>query len=601
MSWRRAGPTITSACPTRCYDVTRPDAVGRQHHRRHPRRGLVLRPRRREPPAWRRMHYGGRPALICQLEVIYDDGGARAASSATGRGGRARGRSSTAISWSANATTRAHEMPGWDEPGHRRPALAAGRGVRARAAGAASRRRALPAGAGDGSSWPCTSLSRLRDDGTARSTISGRISPAMCGSKSAATSRPGRRSSLRHGERLADDGSLYVANLRQRGGDRHLRRARRAAAKRFKPHFTFHGFQYVELTLPAGVSPDRVTLTAIAVYNDLPVAGAFACGNALVNQLASNIVWSQRGNFLSVPTDCPQRDERLGWTGATRRSSARTAGFNMDVVGLLRQVDGRHRRRPAAATAPSPTSRRRSRSTPIGRRPAGRAGLGRRRRHHALAASTCGYGDRGLLDGHYAAIERVDGAHRAANPDLIRRQRGLQQLRRLAERRAGIATGRWSATAYWVYIADIMARDRRRARQEQTTPRRYRAACGAASGQAFVAKPSSATTGSIAGDTQTAYLLALDFDFLPPELREQRRGHLRRRSPMRDGHLQTGFLGVEASLPGAGRHRRVDARLPAAAQRRPIRPGGSPSGTAPPRSGSAGTAGRRSAASRART
>lgn len=118
---------------------------------------------------------------------------------------------------------------------------------------------------------------------------------------------------LRHGEVLDGDGELYVANLRHAvATDVFI--AAGNGEETFKPRFTFHGFRYVELTLPEGVSPEAIRLTGIAIQTDTPITGEIETGHPLVNQLLSNIFWSQRDNFLSVPTDCPQRDERYGWS-----------------------------------------------------------------------------------------------------------------------------------------------------------------------------------------------------------------------------------------------------------------------------------------------
>jgi len=101
----------------------------------------------------------------------------------------------------------------------------------------------------------------------------------------------------------------------------------------YEPHFTFHGFRYVAVQgLPA--PPDSTTITGIAVSSDLTQTGHLVTSDSLLNQLQRNIVWGQRSNFLDVPTDCPQRDERLGWTGDAQ-VFARTAAFNMDVNGFF--------------------------------------------------------------------------------------------------------------------------------------------------------------------------------------------------------------------------------------------------------------------------
>src|SRR5207237_6317535 len=92
-------------------------------------------------------------------------------------------------------------------------------------------------------------------------------------------------------------------------------------------------FRYVGATgLPARA--DTGTVTGIAVSSDLAPTGSLETSDSLLNRLQQNIVWGQRSNFLDVPTDCPQRDERLGWTGDAQ-VFARTAAFNMDVAGVF--------------------------------------------------------------------------------------------------------------------------------------------------------------------------------------------------------------------------------------------------------------------------
>ena len=101
----------------------------------------------------------------------------------------------------------------------------------------------------------------------------------------------------------------------------------------YEPHFSFQGFRYVAVE----GFPDQPTLddfTGIVIYSDMPTSGTFACSNPLINQLQQNILWGQKGNFVDVPTDCPQRDERLGWTGDTQ-VFIRTACFNMNVAAFF--------------------------------------------------------------------------------------------------------------------------------------------------------------------------------------------------------------------------------------------------------------------------
>lgn len=121
---------------------------------------------------------------------------------------------------------------------------------------------------------------------------------------------------LRHGEMLNEDGSVYTENLRSaRAIDRYT--ARGGNSETWQPRFTFHGFRYVEIDGLPG-DPEDVEVTGQVWMSDLRETASFECSNANVNRLFDNIRWSFRGNYLEVPTDCPQRDERLGWTGDTQ-------------------------------------------------------------------------------------------------------------------------------------------------------------------------------------------------------------------------------------------------------------------------------------------
>jgi len=127
---------------------------------------------------------------------------------------------------------------------------------------------------------------------------------------------------------LDKEGNFYTTNLRSaRAEDLYILKG--GEEEYFEPHFTFHGFRYVRVEgLTGNLNPDD--FTAVALYSDMPATGSFECSNPMINQLQHNIQWGQRGNFLDVPTDCPQRDERLGWTGDAQVFS-RTAAFNRGV------------------------------------------------------------------------------------------------------------------------------------------------------------------------------------------------------------------------------------------------------------------------------
>jgi len=139
----------------------------------------------------------------------------------------------------------------------------------------------------------------------------------------------GHKITLRFGEMLHTDGSLMTENLRKaRATDYYVCKGD-PTGEVFSPRFTFHGFQYVEVSnFPGQPSPD--TITGLVLHSDTPPAGTFECSDPVVNQLFSNVVWTQRANFLDLPTDCPQRDERMGWTGDAQVYVG-TATYNADV------------------------------------------------------------------------------------------------------------------------------------------------------------------------------------------------------------------------------------------------------------------------------
>ncbi len=133
---------------------------------------------------------------------------------------------------------------------------------------------------------------------------------------------------LQFAEVLDKEGNFYTANLRgARCTDTWILRGEKS--EKFEPHFTFHGFRYAKIEgYPGELKPENIT--AVALYSAMRPTGSFTSSNPLINQLQHNIQWGQRGNFLDVPTDCPQRDERLGWTGDAQAFS-RTAAYNFDV------------------------------------------------------------------------------------------------------------------------------------------------------------------------------------------------------------------------------------------------------------------------------
>lgn len=136
---------------------------------------------------------------------------------------------------------------------------------------------------------------------------------------------------LRHAETINPDGTLYMANLRgARVTDIYTLKGR--GTEVWEPRFTYHGFRYVEVTGLPGLG----SLSAIegrVVHDDLPVAGEFNCSNELLNQIYRNVQWGTRGNYRSIPTDCPQRDERQGWLG-DRSEECRGESYLYSIASL---------------------------------------------------------------------------------------------------------------------------------------------------------------------------------------------------------------------------------------------------------------------------
>ena len=141
----------------------------------------------------------------------------------------------------------------------------------------------------------------------------------------------GRTITLRHAEVLDSKGNFYTENLR--GATQQVQFILDEDRSTYEPHFTFQGFRYVAIDgYPGEATLD--SLTGIVIHSDMKVTGTFETSDKNLNQLQRNIVWGQKGNFLDVPTDCPQRDERMGWTGDAQ-VFARTAAFNMDVAAFF--------------------------------------------------------------------------------------------------------------------------------------------------------------------------------------------------------------------------------------------------------------------------
>ncbi|MGB8354326.1 MAG: family 78 glycoside hydrolase catalytic domain [Chthoniobacteraceae bacterium] len=346
----------------------------------------------------------------------------------------------------------------------------------------------------------------------------------------------GTKLTLRHAEMLNKDGSLYTTNLRGAPSiDTYI--CKGGATETWQPHFTFHGFRYVELTgLPQ--APADGAVTGIVIGSDIQRTGEFSCSNPAVNQLQSNIQWGMRGNYLAVPTDCPQRDERLGWMGDAQ-VFIHTAAYNGDIAAFftkwLVDVDDAQ----AADGA----------FTNIAPCPAGTGSTG------VPAWSDAGvicpwtiylmYGDTRILEQHLPAMKRWVDWCQAHSTGLLRdRDRGHDYGDWLSQ--GEDAPKDMIGTAYFAYTASLLAKAYC-ATGDIASATKYEQLFGKIK-DAFNKNYVSAD-GHIKGGTQCGYCMALRFDLLPPDLRPKAAQYLEDNVKNHDNHLTTGFIGVSYLLP----------------------------------------------------
>jgi alpha-L-rhamnosidase len=357
----------------------------------------------------------------------------------------------------------------------------------------------------------------------------------------------GTKVTIRHAEMLNPDGTLYTKNLRGATSiDSYI--CKGAGLETWQPRFTFHGFRYVELTgLPTPPTTD--TITGIVIGTDIPRTGEFSCSDTAVNQLQSNIQWGMRGNYLSVPTDCPQRDERMGWMGDAE-VFIRTAAYNGDIAAFFTKwlVDVDDAQTPAGAfvgVSPSPVGR--GHGSP-GVPAWGDAGV--------ICPWTIYlmYGDKRILQEHLPAMTRWIDWLQTHSDDLIRdRDRGddygdwLSQGEKTPKDVIG--------TAFFAYSTSLVARSYR-AIGDTTNADKYQhlfEQIRKAFNKAYVS-----ADGHIKGNTQCDYCMALRFDLLPDDLRATAAGYLEDDVKAHQDHLTTGFIGVSYLLPALCSENKID-------------------------------------------
>ncbi|HEU5443673.1 MAG TPA: family 78 glycoside hydrolase catalytic domain, partial [Steroidobacteraceae bacterium] len=343
---------------------------------------------------------------------------------------------------------------------------------------------------------------------------------------------------LRHAEILHPDGGIDTANLRgARATDTYTLRGD-PAGETHEPHFTYHGFRYVELTGYPG-KPDAGSLEGLVVHTDARATGTLSLEHPLAQRIWHNALWSQRSNFFGVPTDCPQRDERMGWMGDIQ-VFLDAAAFNMDVDAFIRRfmAEARAGQTPDGAF-PIVTPQPRSFPELV---TAGWSDAG------VILPWTLyrRYGDTAVIAESWLAMQRWLDYVSSANPDFIwRRRRGLDLgdwLSVDAKSPSDETTPKaLVATAFWARCASLMA-EMAAAIGHHDDAARY-AAMRANIERAF-AREFVRPDGRVGNDSQTSYSLALRFDLMPRTLRAAAGARLAADIERRGTRLSTGFLGT---------------------------------------------------------
>lgn len=349
-----------------------------------------------------------------------------------------------------------------------------------------------------------------------------------------ATGEAGRQVTIRHAEMLNEDGTLYTIALRAARATDYYTPAADGSFE-FEPVFTFHGFQYVEVR-GLDAPPTLEAVTGIVVNADMERTGDVDTSSPLVNQLVHNIVWGQKGNYLEVPTDCPQRDERLGWTGDAQ-FFARTAGYNFDVAAFFTKwlvdlnQDSQNEEGAFAAVAPDVIDF---------------SGAG------ATAWADAGiicpytiwrfYGDTRIIEQHWDSMVRYLDYLERTSDGLVRTQGAYGDWVNLG----GGASSEVIGTSYFAHVAGLMS-EMATAIGKDDEAKKY--ADLAERIRAVFIEKFVENDGSIKESSQTGYALAFTMDLLPQEKRDEAAERFIEELAAKDWHLATGFIGTPRLLP----------------------------------------------------
>ena len=341
---------------------------------------------------------------------------------------------------------------------------------------------------------------------------------------------------LRHAEALDKDGNFYTENLRAAKAEDSW--ILNGEVQTLCPRFTSHGFRYAQL-IGFGEKINLSDFKMLVIHSDMEQTSRFECENKEIQQLHSNIVWGQRGNFLDIPTDCPQRDERLGWT-ADAQVFCRTAAFNYNVASFFAKWLG--------DLAAEQTKKNGVPHTVPNVIPGNEVGAAVWGDAATIVPWTMYrvYGDKRLLQNQYESMKSwVDYIRTNAENDLW--QKGFQFGDWLAldkeefSDRTGATDKYFIASVYYAYSAELVAKAAAALGREQDAEE-YAALHDKiikAIRREYITQ-----TGRLVSETQTACVLALAFNIIQEEFRPRIIRMLKDNLKDHKDHLVTGFVGT---------------------------------------------------------
>lgn len=358
---------------------------------------------------------------------------------------------------------------------------------------------------------------------------------------------------IRFAEMLQQDQKMYTANYRSaRSTDSYI--PKEDGIINWKPKFTFHGFRYIELSgFDADAMPGKDWVSGIVQYSDFEKTGDFTSSHAKLNQLQSNINWGLQGNFFDIPTDCPQRDERMGWTGDAQ-VFAPTSIFNANVHAFWASwLQSAREEQFADGGIPNVIPNNRGTSSSAG---------------WADAATVIPWeiyfrtGDKNVLVENYEMMKRLVGYYNLSADSRKGKLNSfgdwLQPFSQNKEdNRKGDTPNELIETAYFVHsiyltlkAAEVLAYE-----DDMLEFQMLRDSVQAAFQNKFLDNNGKLTTSV---ESQTAYLLVLGFDLVSSEMAQKVLPHLIRKIKDADNHLRTGFLGTPLLAPILDKYGQTD-------------------------------------------